>query len=63
MKIMNLILTRVVTGFVNINMDIDIYLRIVITNNGHTQSQIIKIEKTKGEEEDPQKNKVSKNVK
>ena len=38
--------TRVVTGFVNVNMDIDRYLRTVITNNDHTQSQNIKIEET-----------------
>jgi len=37
----------VVTGFVNINMDIDRYLRIVITNNDHTQSQIIEQKSTR----------------
>lgn len=36
--------TRVVTGFVNVNMDIDIYLRTIITNNDRTQPQIIEIE-------------------
>uniref|UniRef100_U9UR05 Crinkler effector protein N-terminal domain-containing protein n=1 Tax=Rhizophagus irregularis (strain DAOM 181602 / DAOM 197198 / MUCL 43194) TaxID=747089 RepID=U9UR05_RHIID len=42
--------TRVVIGFGNVNSDINRYLsKIIITNNNHIQSQIVKIEETNRE--------------
>ncbi|EXX67380.1 uncharacterized protein OCT59_004648 [Rhizophagus irregularis] len=42
--------TRVVIGFGNVNSDINRYLpKIIITNNNHIQSQIVKIEETNHE--------------